>query len=678
MLGLSLVVIAALSPLAFAHPSPLNDRATSGPCGEIRNRVKAAFAADPGARPLLPAQLGYDCLTSVPLHKAEALAFVDSYSQYIGWQSTLGDAKSPPSNYGYAAIDVVQQVSQVRQKLQADQYHNEYSYMMDLHKIVVSAHDNLFIFRPDILSSALHFIRPESLTLVSVSPGDGCDLPKIYLKDDLQANPKSSAVSLINGLPAEKYIDTLITQASGFPDRDAAYNSQMWSIATDALAGTAGEFQGYGTNTLIFAGPTTTIKFENGTSKTWENQARVRESFEGVTDGESFYQRYCTDQELNYTSSILAPTAPPRRHAYPVQIGDSHGENSIAGYYLNTPGYTDIAVLSVLDFFSNSVTAFQSVAEEFIAKAKADKKKIIIDLSSCEGGQYFPAYDLFKQFFPHLNVLDYNRISETDTFNTMATIGSGPRFANYDPKKATADEVAASESVFNYRSSVYELNVESKAFQSYESKFGPITHNGNQYTNVMRFNISNPRISSATDGLGLQITGLGPRSNFTQPFAASDIVLLLDGKCVSICPIFATSMAQQGKVQTVVIGGRPAKAPMQSIGGSRGSESYDLGTIWSYAQLFTKFATRQQAAVLAKLNDEVFQRLIDGYISYRDVLVPGQLGTGPGKQIGANFIKEDADCRIFNTRDMVFDQTKVWEKVADVTWKGKQCVVGKQ
>ncbi|KAG4438886.1 hypothetical protein IFR05_005621 [Cadophora sp. M221] len=674
MLGLSLIILAAIARLSLtnAHPSiSVVERATTNQCGEIRNRVKGAFQADPGARPLIPAQLGYDCLMSVPLHKAEALEFIDSYAQYVGWQSSLADLKSPPPGYPYAALDVTQEVAKIRQKLQSDKYTNEYSYMLDIYKVVVSAHDALFDATPDILYGALTFARPKGLALVSYSQ-DGCQLPKIYVRDDIK-KPKTSAVTLINGVPAAKYIDQLVTASSGYPDRDAGYNSYFYSVANEASQDTLGEFQGFGPNALIYPGPTTTLVFENGTSLTYENQARVRDNFEGVTDGKTFYQRFCTGDQLNYTSSTTTTPA-PRRYAYPKQMTDA-GETSIAGYYLDAPNYKDIAVLSVLDWSPNSVTAFQAIAEKFLARAKADKKRVIVDLSSSSGGYYFLAYDLFKQFFPQLSVLDYNRIRENEAFNVMTKIASGPKFDNYNAKTATPVEVSLAESVFNYR--LFEIDINNKNFPSYQSKFGPVAHNGDQFTDIMRFNLSNPRISSATDGFGLQITGMGSRSTFKQPFDSKDVVLLLDGMCVSPCPIFATSMAREGKVRTVAIGGRASATPMQGIGGTRGSEGYDLGTIWGFAQNFMGFATKEQKAVLAKVTDACLYRLTSAFVSFRDVIVPSQLGTGPGKQIGSNFVRQDADCRIFYTRDMVADQREVWKKVADVTWGGKKCVVGK-
>lgn len=39
------------------------------------------------AIPIIDAQLGYECLTSVPLHAPEALALVNSILPFVEWQS---------------------------------------------------------------------------------------------------------------------------------------------------------------------------------------------------------------------------------------------------------------------------------------------------------------------------------------------------------------------------------------------------------------------------------------------------------------------------------------------------------------------------------------------------------------------------------------------------------------
>jgi len=78
--------------------------------------------------------------------------------------------------------------------------------------------------------------------------------------------------------------------------------------------------------------------------------------------------------------------------------------------------------------------------------------------------------------------------------------------------------------------------------------------------------LPDPQFSNNVGGhtLPANITGYNGLTNVTaQPFQADNIVLLQDGLCGSACAIFSELMKEQGKVQTVVIGGRPLNAPMQ-------------------------------------------------------------------------------------------------------------------
>ena len=56
----------------------------------------------------------------------------------------------------------------------------------------------------------------------------------------------------------------------------------------------------------------------------------------------------------------------------------------------------------------------------------------------------------------------------------------------------------------------------------------------------MRWNLNDPlTTTNTTYGMGIEITGYGSRQNFTQPFAAADIILLYDGYCASTCTLLS-------------------------------------------------------------------------------------------------------------------------------------------
>lgn len=75
---------------------------------------------------------------------------------------------------------------------------------------------------------------------------------------------------------------------------------------------------------------------------------------------------------------------------------------------------------------------------------------------------------------------------------------------------------------------------------------------------------------------GIEITGYGNRTNFTQPFAAEDLILMYDGYCASTCHLLSEFLRTQAGVRSVTFGGRPdldqdGKIPIiQNYGGTKG------------------------------------------------------------------------------------------------------------
>lgn len=119
--------IAALSLASGALASPLIARqynATS-PCAQVASSV-ATQTADV---PTVPAQLAYDCLTSVPFNQSAALALVDGVVPYFRWQSTTVWLKDPPKEYVekvQPAVDIWGELDTIREKVVKSEYDNEY------------------------------------------------------------------------------------------------------------------------------------------------------------------------------------------------------------------------------------------------------------------------------------------------------------------------------------------------------------------------------------------------------------------------------------------------------------------------------------------------------------------------------------------------------------------------
>jgi hypothetical protein len=73
--GLAFVSIALASP----HYVVRNE---SWPCAQVS---ASAVAQKRAATPTVPAQLAYDCITSVPFNKSAALELVNSMKPYLRW-----------------------------------------------------------------------------------------------------------------------------------------------------------------------------------------------------------------------------------------------------------------------------------------------------------------------------------------------------------------------------------------------------------------------------------------------------------------------------------------------------------------------------------------------------------------------------------------------------------------
>lgn len=147
-------------------------------------------------------------------------------------------------------------------------------------------------------------------------------------------------------------------------DRDALYNTMFYSPAL--AASNRGDWQGYyggsGRFGYVWPGPNTAVEFDNGTVVNYETTARVVGDFSNITDGPSFYAKYCTGSKpVSQVATPPAPTPtstptssptgnltapPPFGYPTPVVIAS---DQSAAGYFLPN---TDVAVLSLLTYVS--------------------------------------------------------------------------------------------------------------------------------------------------------------------------------------------------------------------------------------------------------------------------------------------------------------------------------------
>ena len=360
----------------------------------------------------------------------------------------------------------------------------------------------------------------------------------ILLTDDVAASLNStftpSALTTIDGEDVYSFLEAE-AQGNFLQDPDAAYNILFYSPAFEAAApGWRGFFAGSGRQRYIYPGANTTISFENGTTTIYENTASVIGDFSGVTDGNSFYQVFCTGPanptSTNATTTTAASTAAPTATStslnvpagYPVPVVITP-DQSAAGYYI--PDLPDVAVLSMLSFDPDVPVEFQMVVQEFFADALATgKTKLIIDLSANGGGLILQGYDTFRQLFPQILQDGFTRFRNQEAFDLIAEEYAAIIPANYSPATASADLINLFESAPNYR---FDYNITDQPFTSLEAKLGPQMYYGDNFTNIIRWDLDDPILTvNATFGMGEEITGYGNRSNFTQPFAAENIIMV--------------------------------------------------------------------------------------------------------------------------------------------------------
>ena len=87
----------ASTALVSATPLQLSPRQNvSSPCAQVSASVAAQR---PAATPTVPAQLAYDCITSVPLNKSAALELIEAIVPYFRWQSNTVWLEDPPKEY---------------------------------------------------------------------------------------------------------------------------------------------------------------------------------------------------------------------------------------------------------------------------------------------------------------------------------------------------------------------------------------------------------------------------------------------------------------------------------------------------------------------------------------------------------------------------------------------------
>ncbi|KAH0441191.1 peptidase s41 family protein [Colletotrichum camelliae] len=642
---------------------------TKEPCAVVSSSWASAFR---GASPTVPAKVAHDCLKSVPLHKDAAIELVDSIRPYLEWQSDLAFLKSPPADYEPGRFDIVGHLDKVRANLEADKYDGELAFQEDLFVLTAQARDGHFQFMPDALTGVFEYVRPFGLVSYSKDP---TSLPVIKKWEEVgEKRDAARVLTRLNGVDSSKYVQNIVDTVSGNQDLDAAYNAMFFSRAKINVGSTSGLFRIGGWHKYLYPGENTTAEFATGETESAANIAVVKASFAGVTDGESFYQRFCAGNP-----SLLGTTSQPSttekgqvEEALAPVVSTTDGK--VSGFYMEGGDLEDVAVLYISGFDPSNPRTFQKAVEDFLQGCRSDgKSRIIIDLQMNAGGYVLQGLDLFRQFFPEIEQGSFSRWRENEQFMALAKIVSEASGKIDSATSPSEEAVSLAQSSWNYR---YEVDVTGKHFESFDAKFAPNMWAGDPYTAIIRSDLNNNlTTANETFGIGIEVTGYGNRRNFTQPFKAQDIILLTDGFCASTCSLFASEMKRVG-VRTVVVGGRPEKRPMQAVGGVKGAQVLRYSDIFNLTQAALESdlveVSAEQKALLSQLTDLPMRRSTAASLNVRDQILADNLEDG----VPAQFANEPADCRLFWTLPMMGDVSEVWKAAANSAWSGAGCASG--
>ncbi|KAH7125575.1 hypothetical protein B0J11DRAFT_309316 [Dendryphion nanum] len=678
------------------------------PCAEVSASWSAAVPKATGPI-LVPAKVAYDCLQSIPVDTQGDIKQITELKEFVQFQSNLNYLKDGIATHN-KPLDVLGELDKMAERIKNGSYASEFQVQLELSRMFRNSGDNHFRWSPDVLTP-LRFVRAVPY-LISLSK-DGIELPQVYYLNDFNQqrrfNFTVSPIKTINGKNATEYLQ-ISAEGSSFHDIDAKYNSLFPNFASQSVAPEADD-DGPFLVSDSYVGDNTTFVFANGTQKVVENVALISQlfNFTGVTDGASFFKKFCTGQplvktptlgtqvptkpQLNSTATLVVnpPKRTPTGYPKPVIVQSAL---SIQGYFLNGTGYDDVAILAVPNFAPGNKTDFglvesQKVLRTFFAEAVSkNKKKLIIDLRGNPGGTIDLGYELFKQLFPSIDPYGGTRYRAHEAFEifsaALSAFVTNETFAKSHPE--VLKSIASQAGVFHYENV---RNANGTNFKSFRDYYGPYKNNNDYFTAIRRYNYSNPYGYTTTSD-EWNITGyLSSRPAPPQPFLPQNIVLLQDGGCSSTCAIFSELIRTQANVTSIAVGGRPLNAPMQAIGGTKGANVFGFDLVVELTgqllNLTTQLYGQQTANVMNNSavgrvaatkqlyirSSKVGESKIEGSVNSLDNIRRGDKSETP-----LEFVYEAADCKLFYPMGIINDPTVLWKLAVQARWKGGKCVEG--
>lgn len=310
---------------------------------------------------------------------------------------------------------------------------------------------------------------------------------------------------------------------------------------------------------------------------------------------------------------------PKSTTGYPPSLRTSE-DNYLAWYDLD--GQT--AVLDITGFgVASTADDYENVLDygvEYLKKT--GHKRLIIDLTNNVGGTTYLPFDFVRTFFP-----------------------KNPIFESVN-QRYTKPNVAA----FAFQNIEYFWDINGKDFKSFEDILGPVTKDGDQFTNFYKYD----HIQG-----GKQI-GLDWNKDAAQPFDKDNIIVISNGVCGSSCAAFLEAMSAQG-VRNYAFGGRPnGKKEMQASGGIKGGV---IGYFEDYNMMKQYLLSKDDTKSLASVFPDPLRLVAMGSINYEN-----QFRSGKENGYPLQFVYDPACKRVQFTKDMLNSPKAVWEAAKGLGW----------
>lgn len=274
----------------------------------------------------------------------------------------------------------------------------------------------------------------------------------------------------------------------------------------------------------VFDGAETNITFANGTEIEFMNSATTLEDLSDITDGKSFFEKFCTGKIFGsgaVTPSKSLPKPTQGKLGYQPRIPASYHEGrlskrdmfydhghdvpkavveaksgAVAGYFLKGVSYEDLAVLKIITFQPDDEIEFQQTIADFLEECRKERKtQLVIDLRENGGGSVQLLIDTFMQLFPHRKVWQGARYRAHDQFNIIGDAVSEiwNNETLHDYYKSTWNSTIKDD--FRYWAYGHFLNAHNENFESWDEMKGPEKFNDDYFTAQVRYNVS---VSSST------------------------------------------------------------------------------------------------------------------------------------------------------------------------------------